>query len=55
MSVIQCYCPDCRRTVYAEDTESPECPVCLTPVFVSSEKTPERPSAAKRNGSSTKG
>jgi len=54
LSVIQCYCPTCRRTVYAEDTESPECPVCLTPVFVSSEKTPERPNAGKKNGSSTK-
>jgi hypothetical protein len=54
VSVIQCYCPDCRRTVYAEDTESPECPVCLTPVFVSSEKT-ESASAGKKNGSSSKG
>ncbi|MGH2776623.1 MAG: hypothetical protein ACRDJT_14490 [Actinomycetota bacterium] len=52
MSVIQCYCPACRRTVYAEDTESPECPVCLTPVFVSSEKL--RSASADKNGSSTK-
>ncbi len=52
LSVIQCYCPACRRTVYAEDTESPECPVCLTPVFVSSEKL--RSASADKNGSSTK-
>jgi hypothetical protein len=52
LSVIQCYCPTCRRTVYAEDTESPECPVCLTPVFVSQEKTPNT-KAGERNGSST--
>ena len=54
MSVIQCYCPTCRRTVYAEDSETPECPVCLTTVFVSSKKTPDKPNSAKRNGSATK-
>ena len=47
MSVIQCYCPTCRRTVYAEDTDSPECPVCLTRVFVAADDTLDQPGPAK--------
>ena len=43
VSVIQCYCPTCRRTVYAEDTDSPECPVCLTRVFVAADDSVEQP------------
>ena len=44
VSVIQCYCPTCRRTVYAEDTDSPECPVCLSRVFVADGDSVEQPS-----------
>jgi hypothetical protein len=53
VSVIQCYCPTCRRTVYAEASEAPECPVCLTPVFVSPEKE-SRTEAPRKNGSPTR-
>ena len=49
MSVIQCYCPTCRRTVYAEDTEAPECPVCLSRVFVSADETVAKPGPAKKD------
>jgi len=49
VSVIQCYCPTCRRTVYAEDTESPECPVCLTRVFVAADDSLEQPSPAVKD------
>jgi hypothetical protein len=54
VSVIPCYCPTCRRTVYAEAADSPECPVCLTPVFVSPERKAEQPSTPQPNGSPSK-
>ena len=49
MSVIQCYCPTCRRTVYAEDTDSPECPVCLTRVFVAADDTLDPPGQVRKD------
>jgi uncharacterized protein YbaR (Trm112 family) len=30
---LTAYCPNCRRTVYVDEKDTPVCPVCSTPLL----------------------